>query len=244
MREVVSLLGSATFLRLVGRLCALRYDGQGSWKDAAGKTDVAESCPMLWVDELAEGRGARSVGGFVRVEEVEGARKGIGWVVEWYGVGPGNVFAVVWGGGRFGLHALQVFDDSVGCGAVSVPDGPPVAGLFREVLVGGWLAEEVAVVGSWCRGLVVEVDLDSGEPGLECSLEPVSDEEEFVGGGEDGFVEGEGVGFAGDEVCIDLDGQMVVGGDVGVSGGFRWFGWWGEVLQWGGAVGGVGGKGW
>eukprot|EP00977_Amphora_coffeiformis_P024308 scaffold15481_cov144-Amphora_coffeaeformis.AAC.1 len=34
---------------------------------------------------------------------------------------------------------------------------------------------------------------------------------------------------------------MVVGVDVGVGGGFRW---WGEVLQWGGAVGGVGGKGW
>jgi len=91
------------------------------------------------------------------------------------------------------------------------------------------LAEEVAVVGSRCRGLVVEVDLDSGEPGSECSLEPVGDEEEFVGGGEDGFVEGRGVGFAGDEICVDLDGRMMVGGDVGVGGGFRWFGWWGEV---------------
>eukprot|EP00977_Amphora_coffeiformis_P021966 scaffold10118_cov148-Amphora_coffeaeformis.AAC.1 len=168
-------------------------------EDAAGKTDVAESCPMLWVDELAEGRGARSVGGFVGVEEVEGTKKGMGWVVEGYGVGPGDVFAGVWDGGGFEFHAFQVFDDSVRCGAVSVPDGPPVAGLFWEVLVRGWLAEEVAVVGSRCRGLVVEVNLDSGEPGSECGLEPVGDEEEFVGGGEDGFVESGGVGFAGDE---------------------------------------------
>eukprot|EP00977_Amphora_coffeiformis_P027103 scaffold33555_cov76-Amphora_coffeaeformis.AAC.1 len=53
--ESVLPLGAATLLCLVGRLR----------KDAAGKTDVAESCPMLWVNELAEGRGARSVGGFV-----------------------------------------------------------------------------------------------------------------------------------------------------------------------------------
>eukprot|EP00977_Amphora_coffeiformis_P016245 scaffold4969_cov104-Amphora_coffeaeformis.AAC.1 len=103
----VSSLGSATFLRLVGRLCALRYDGQGRREDAAGETDVAELCPMLWVDELAEGRGARSVGGFVGVEEVEGAKKGMGWVVEVYGVGPGDVFVGVWDGGGFELHALQ-----------------------------------------------------------------------------------------------------------------------------------------
>eukprot|EP00977_Amphora_coffeiformis_P015434 scaffold4510_cov183-Amphora_coffeaeformis.AAC.119 len=57
--------GPATFLCLVGRPCALRYDGQGRRKDAAGKTDVAESRPVLGVDELAEGRGARPVGGFV-----------------------------------------------------------------------------------------------------------------------------------------------------------------------------------
>eukprot|EP00977_Amphora_coffeiformis_P022804 scaffold11537_cov115-Amphora_coffeaeformis.AAC.1 len=145
---------------------------------------------MLWVDEPAEGRGAQSFGGFVGVEEVKGTKKGVGWVVEGYGVGPGDVFAGVWDCGGFELHTLQVFDDAIGCGAVSVPDGPPAAGLFREVLVGGWLAEEVAVVGSRCRGLVVEVDLDSGKPGSECSLEPVGDEEEFVGGGEDGFVEG------------------------------------------------------
>eukprot|EP00977_Amphora_coffeiformis_P026763 scaffold29945_cov99-Amphora_coffeaeformis.AAC.1 len=56
--ESVLPLGAATLLRLAGRLCALRYDGQGRRKDAAGETDVAESCPMLWVDELAEGRGA------------------------------------------------------------------------------------------------------------------------------------------------------------------------------------------
>eukprot|EP00977_Amphora_coffeiformis_P023437 scaffold13366_cov99-Amphora_coffeaeformis.AAC.1 len=55
--ESVLPLGAATLLCL------------GRRKDAAGKTDVAESCPMLWVDELAEGRGARSVGGFVGVEE-------------------------------------------------------------------------------------------------------------------------------------------------------------------------------
>eukprot|EP00977_Amphora_coffeiformis_P008255 scaffold1856_cov96-Amphora_coffeaeformis.AAC.1 len=170
--ESVLPLGAATLLRLVGRLCALRYDGQGRRKDAAGETDVAESCPMLWVDELAEGRG----------------------------VGPGDVFAGVGDGGGLELYALQVFDDAVGCGAVSVPDGPPAAGLFREVLVGGWLAEEVAVVGSRCRGFVVEVNLDCGEPGSECSLEPVGDEEEFVGGGEDGFMEGGGVGLAGDEI--------------------------------------------
>eukprot|EP00977_Amphora_coffeiformis_P010455 scaffold2445_cov88-Amphora_coffeaeformis.AAC.2 len=92
----------------------------------------------------------------------------MGWVVEGYGVGPGDVFAGVGDGGGLELHALQVFDDAIGCGAVSVPDGPPAAGLFREVLVGGWLAEEVAVVGSQCRGFVVEVNLDCGEPGLEC----------------------------------------------------------------------------
>eukprot|EP00977_Amphora_coffeiformis_P021743 scaffold9815_cov90-Amphora_coffeaeformis.AAC.1 len=68
----------------VMRLCALWYDGQGRQKDAAGETDVAESCPMLWVDELAEGRGARSVGGFVGVEEVKGTKKSVGWVVEGY----------------------------------------------------------------------------------------------------------------------------------------------------------------
>eukprot|EP00977_Amphora_coffeiformis_P006582 scaffold1414_cov234-Amphora_coffeaeformis.AAC.2 len=198
--ESVLSLGAATLLCLVGRLCALRYDGQGRRKDAAGKTDVAESCPMLWVDELAEGRGARSVGGFVGVEEVKGTKKSMGWVVEWYGVGPGDVFVGVGDGGGLELNALQVFDDAVGCGAVSVPDGPPAAGLFREVLVGGWLAEEVAVVGSRCRGLVVEVDLDCGEPGSECGLESVGDEEEFVGGGEDGFVEGGGVGLAGDKI--------------------------------------------
>eukprot|EP00977_Amphora_coffeiformis_P016621 scaffold5181_cov115-Amphora_coffeaeformis.AAC.1 len=45
--ESVLPLGAATLLRLVGRLCALWYDGQGRRKDAAGKTDVAESCPML-----------------------------------------------------------------------------------------------------------------------------------------------------------------------------------------------------
>eukprot|EP00977_Amphora_coffeiformis_P024878 scaffold17428_cov99-Amphora_coffeaeformis.AAC.1 len=146
----VSSLGSAAFLRLVGRLCSLGYDGQGRRKDTAGKTNVAELCPMLWVDELAEGRGARSVGGFVGVEEVEGTKKSVGWVVEGYGVGPGDVFAGVWDGGGFELHALQVFDDSVGCGAVSVPDGPPAAGFFWEILVGGWLAEEVAVVVSRC----------------------------------------------------------------------------------------------
>eukprot|EP00977_Amphora_coffeiformis_P019145 scaffold6922_cov169-Amphora_coffeaeformis.AAC.1 len=99
----------------VMRLCALRYDGQGRRKDAAGETDVAESCPMLWVDELAEGRGARSVGGFVGVEEVKGTKKSVGWVVEGYGVGPGDVFAGVGDGGGFDLHALQVFNDSVGC---------------------------------------------------------------------------------------------------------------------------------
>eukprot|EP00977_Amphora_coffeiformis_P009952 scaffold2325_cov112-Amphora_coffeaeformis.AAC.1 len=115
--ESVLSLGAATLLRLVGRLCALRYDGQCRRKDAAGETDVAESCPMLWVDELAEGRGARSVGGFVGVEEVEGTKESVGWVVEGYGVGPGDVFAGVGGGGGFELHALQVFDDSVGCGA-------------------------------------------------------------------------------------------------------------------------------
>eukprot|EP00977_Amphora_coffeiformis_P023973 scaffold14842_cov165-Amphora_coffeaeformis.AAC.1 len=109
------------------------------------------------------------------LRKLKGPRRGVGWVVEGYGVGPGDVFAGVWDGGGFELHALQVFDDSVGCGAVSVPDGPPAAGCFWEVLVRGWLAEEVAVVGSWC------------------------DEEEFVGGVEDGFVEGGGVGFAGDE---------------------------------------------
>eukprot|EP00977_Amphora_coffeiformis_P023560 scaffold13592_cov96-Amphora_coffeaeformis.AAC.1 len=130
--ESVLSLGPATLLCLVGRLCALRYDGQGRRKDAAGKTDVAESCPVLWVDELAEGRGARSVGGFVGVEEVEGTKKGVGWVVEGYGVGPGDVFAGVGDGGGLELYVLQVFDDAVGCGAVSVPDGPPAAGLFRE----------------------------------------------------------------------------------------------------------------
>eukprot|EP00977_Amphora_coffeiformis_P013792 scaffold3707_cov262-Amphora_coffeaeformis.AAC.1 len=72
-------LGAATLLRLVGRLCALRYDGQGRRKDAAGETDVAELCPMLWVDELAEGRGARSIGGFVGVEEVKGTKESVGW---------------------------------------------------------------------------------------------------------------------------------------------------------------------
>eukprot|EP00977_Amphora_coffeiformis_P000151 scaffold44_cov152-Amphora_coffeaeformis.AAC.3 len=50
----VSLLGLVTFLRLVGGLSARRYDCQCRREDAAGKTDVAESCPMLWVDELAE----------------------------------------------------------------------------------------------------------------------------------------------------------------------------------------------
>eukprot|EP00977_Amphora_coffeiformis_P024094 scaffold15058_cov76-Amphora_coffeaeformis.AAC.1 len=32
-------------------------------------------------------------------------------------------------------------------------------------------------------------------------LESVGNEEEFVGGGEDGFVEGGGVGLAGDKIC-------------------------------------------
>eukprot|EP00977_Amphora_coffeiformis_P025603 scaffold20685_cov82-Amphora_coffeaeformis.AAC.1 len=63
--ESVLSLGPATFLRLVGRRCAFRYGGQGRRKDAAGKTDVAGLRPVLWVNELAEGRGARSVGGFV-----------------------------------------------------------------------------------------------------------------------------------------------------------------------------------
>eukprot|EP00977_Amphora_coffeiformis_P026137 scaffold24193_cov104-Amphora_coffeaeformis.AAC.1 len=36
--ESVLPLGAATLLRLVGRLCALRYDGQGRRKDAAGET--------------------------------------------------------------------------------------------------------------------------------------------------------------------------------------------------------------
>eukprot|EP00977_Amphora_coffeiformis_P012605 scaffold3161_cov146-Amphora_coffeaeformis.AAC.5 len=75
------------------------------------------------------------------LRKLKGPRRGVGWVVEGYGVGPGDVFAGVWDGGGFELHALQVFDDSVGCGAVSVPDGPPAAGCFWEVLVRGWLAE-------------------------------------------------------------------------------------------------------
>eukprot|EP00977_Amphora_coffeiformis_P024808 scaffold17224_cov122-Amphora_coffeaeformis.AAC.1 len=93
--ESVLPLGAATLLCLGGR------------KDAVGETDVAESCPMLWVDELAEGRGARSVGGFVGVEEVKGTKKSVGWVVEGYGVGPGDVFAGVGDGGGLELYALQ-----------------------------------------------------------------------------------------------------------------------------------------
>jgi len=56
-----------------------------------GETEVAESCPMLWVDEPAEGRGARSFGGFVGVEEVKGTKKGVGWVVEGYLLESGMV---------------------------------------------------------------------------------------------------------------------------------------------------------
>eukprot|EP00957_Ditylum_brightwellii_P057672 4372913-Ditylum_brightwellii.AAC.1 len=60
-------------------------------EDAVGETEVAESCPMLWVDEPAEGRGARSFGGFVGVEEVKGTKKGVGWVVEGYLLESGMV---------------------------------------------------------------------------------------------------------------------------------------------------------
>jgi hypothetical protein len=55
----------------------------------------------------------------------------VGGVVEWDGVGPGDVLGGGGCGGGFEFHAFAIFDGAVvGC-AVSVPDGPPAAVLLR-----------------------------------------------------------------------------------------------------------------
>jgi hypothetical protein len=91
----------------------------------------------------------------------------------------------------------------------------------------------VAVVAAGGRrfvGEVVGVDLDEGVLGSEDVLEAVGDEEEAVGGGEDGLVEGVRIWVGGDKCRIK--GRRAGRRRVGSS-----------VLEWGGGDGGGVGRG-
>ena len=129
----------------------------------------------------------------------------MGSIIEWDGVGPGNVLGGEWGDVWFELHTFKVFDDTVGSGAVTVPEWPPAAVVFGKLGVGGGAGEEVAVVssiGRWGVRETVEVHLDEGVLWSEDIAEAVSDEKEAIGGSEDGGVEGIGGGVGGDEGIV------------------------------------------
>ena len=155
---------------------------------------------------MAEGRRTGSVRGGGRVDKVEGPVEEVGGGLEGDVVGPSNVL----GGERdrvgFELDALEVFDDTVGGRAITVPERPPAAILFGEGRVGQGRGEEVAVIGAIGRrvgGKVVGVDLNKGVLGSKDVLEAVGDEEESVGGSQDGSVKAVGVGVGSDEGRVE-----------------------------------------
>ena len=145
-------------------------------------------------DELAEGGGTRAIRGGRGVDKVKWSQEIVARVREVDGVGPGNVFGGVRGGGGRELNTGAVLDDIVGGDGVFVPKGPPALVLFREGLVGTGRGKEVAVkvagreVGS---GGLRQIHLDKGKLGTKGCLESVGNEEQFVFGVVDG----------GEEVC-------------------------------------------
>jgi hypothetical protein len=62
----------------------------------------------------------------------------VGCVKEWHSVGPGNIFRWVRNMGRFEFNTGEVFNDSIGCCTVSMPEWPPTLMVFREGLVSFW----------------------------------------------------------------------------------------------------------
>ena len=56
----------------------------------------------------------------------------------------------------FEFDSFEVFDNTIGGGAISVPDGPPALIRFWEVGIGFWAGEEVAVVSGVGRRVVGE----------------------------------------------------------------------------------------
>ena len=161
--------------------------------DAAGETLVAQGGPKGSRDELAEGRGTGSVGSGRGVDKVEGAVEEMGSVLERDVVGPSDVLVGPRDGVGLEFDALEVFDDTVGGSAITVPEWPPAAVVFGKGGVRRGRREEVAVVGAVGRrvgGKTIRVDLDEGVLGPEDVLKAVGDEEEAVGGSENGLVKG------------------------------------------------------
>ena len=99
--------------------------GEDGRDNASGITDVVDGKPVVVVEKLAVGGGARTVMGSGGRREIQRAGEDDGAVGEVDEVGPGDVFARVRLACRGELDAVEVFSFAVfGC-AITVPDGPP-----------------------------------------------------------------------------------------------------------------------
>ena len=190
---MLELEGSAAFTTGLGG-GGFGSGNEGRGDNATARTQSLQLGPQRGRDELAEGGSAGAIRCISWVDEIKWPKEVVAGVGQVDGVGPGNVFGRVRGGGGWELNSGAIFNDAVGGHSVFVPQRPPAAMLFREGSVSSREGEEVAV--EVARGKVGgcslrEVDLDKGELGAEGGLEAVGDEEEFVGG----------VGDGGEEVC-------------------------------------------
>ena len=88
------------------------------------------------MDELTEGGSTRAINSGGRVDKIEWPIEEVGSVEEWDGIGPSDVLGREGDGVGFELDAFKVLDDTVGGGAVAMPEWPPAAVLLRESGVG------------------------------------------------------------------------------------------------------------